>query len=83
MKEILKTQVCLRHNPRNVKDFLSIFIIVSVLQEKINSLPLQNNCVKAVRKKCDLVVRAADWTVGLQSLDLCYIIILPYGPGQV
>lgn len=82
-KEILKTKICLWHYPRNFKDFLSTFIIVSVLPEKINSLPPQNNHVKTVRKKRDLVVRAEDWIVGLQSLELCYIIILPYGPGQV
>lgn len=82
-KEILKTRIWLRHYRRNFKDFLSTFVIVSGLPEKINSLPLQNNCIKTVRKKCDLVVKAEGWIVGLQSLDLCSIIILPYGPGQV
>lgn len=37
----------------------------------------------ALKKKQDLVVKAEDWTVGLQGLDLSCIIILPYGPGQV
>lgn len=83
-KEIPTTQIWLWYYPSNVKGFLSTFIIVSGLPEKINSLPIKPDCIKTVREKRDLAVKAEDCIVGLQSLDLCcYNIILPYGPGQV
>lgn len=81
-KEILKAQICPWRHPRTFKDFLSTSTIVSLLPEKTKSLLLWNICVKTVRKKRDLVVKA-QLDSGARSLELCYAIILPCRPGQV
>lgn len=81
-KEILKIQICLWHCCRNSKDFPSILLLSVGFQKRPTARHHKTTALK-LREKSDLVVEAEDWTVGLQRLELCYIAILPYGPGQV